>query len=541
MKIQDSNDLIESELSEELHLPEQSHVMQEVASISVVAPRPRGNQGHFRIPMGKKVFNPVTNEWIEKQIGASSTPPETLPAFQALHWQVGAMGVDLRPHVYDGVLKKWCLLDTGSQCTAWPPDPGDKVQPEIKLKAVNGSNIDCYGFKDIVIRLGRKEYRFKAIKANVSSPVLGWDFVRHYKLDFVWNEFGDITIQDRKAKIKQVLNFKSLPVEQSLSQKKLRLSPPSGATGIAALELEAQIAAILDLGEPDQMVELLPEGPYKQLLLKHPEVTKQKFNSEDAKNGIKHRINTKEGPPVKAKVRRLLPGSPKEVMAKKAWFQLIDLGIVEKVDKATANTFCSPVHFVPKADGTLRPTGDFRQLNERTELDQFPLPQVRDCTHKVKGCTVFSKVDMFKAFHQIVIDPRDRHKTCVTTPWGLFNFKRLAMGLRNSAQSFQRLLQDILGDMENIFFYLDDIFIYNKTQEEHLDTLEELFTRLETAGLSISLDKCVFGQPVIDFLGYTISSSGLKPIAKKVEALQNFPPPEKQKDLLGFLGALNYY
>ena len=121
MKIQDSNDLIESELSEELHLPEQSHVMQEVASISVVAPRPRGNQGHFRIPMGKKVFNPVTNEWIEKQIGASSTPPETLPAFQALHWQVGAMGVDLRPHVYDGVLKKWCLLDTGSQCTAWPP------------------------------------------------------------------------------------------------------------------------------------------------------------------------------------------------------------------------------------------------------------------------------------------------------------------------------------------------------------------------------------------------------------------------------------
>ena len=117
-----------------------------------------------------------------------------------------------------------------------------------------------------------------------------------------------------------------------------------------------------------------------------------------------------------------------ESQAKEAWDELVRLGIVEKVNPSDANTWRSPLHFVWKPDQTLRVVGDYRGLNQRTILDLFPLPHIRDFTHKIAGSRLFSKVDLRKAFHQVLIDPRDRHLTCVTTPWGLFNFRRLAMG-----------------------------------------------------------------------------------------------------------------
>ena len=115
------------------------------------------------------------------------------------------------------------------------------------------------------------------------------------------------------------------------------------------------------------------------------------------------------------------------------------------------------------------------------------------------------------------------------------------MGMANSAQSFQRLVDSVIGDLENTFCYLDDILIYNKSEEEHMATLKKLFERLSKAGLSISLSKCQFGVEKLDYLGYTVSREGLKPIQKKIDALQQFPAPTKQKEALAFLGALNYY
>ena len=83
--------------------------------------------------------------------------------------------------------------------------------------------------------------------------------------------------------------------------------------------------------------------------------------------------------------------------------------------------------------------------------------------------------------------------------------------------------------------------VYSKTPEEHLQTLDALFRKLAQAGLSIALGKCKFGASEVDYLGYTISSQGLTPLKRKVEALEKFPKPNKQKELLAFLGALNYY
>ena len=99
----------------------------------------------------------------------------------------------------------------------------------------------------------------------------------------------------------------------------------------------------------------------------------------------------------------------------------------------------------------------------------------------------------------------------------------------------------ILGDMEEIFIYLDDVLIYSKDEASHMRMLEELFRRLDKAGLAISKKKCVFGVKELDFVGYKVIKFGIVPIPRKLEAIARFPAPQKQKQLLGFLGAINYY
>merc|ERR1712242_490443 len=106
------------------------------------------------------------------------------------------------------------------------------------------------------------------------------------------------------------------------------------------------------------------------------------------------------------------------------------------------------------------------------------------------------------------------------------------MGMSNSAQSFQRLADAVIGDLPNTFCYLDDILVHNSSEEEHQKTLNELFKRLANAGLALSLDKCEFGKSSLDFLGYTIDKDGIRPINKKIEALDKFPVPQKQKEVL---------
>ena len=99
----------------------------------------------------------------------------------------------------------------------------------------------------------------------------------------------------------------------------------------------------------------------------------------------------------------------------------------------------------------------------------------------------------------------------------------------------------ILGDMEEIFVYLDDVLVYSKDEASHMRTLEEIFRRLDKAGLAISKKKCIFGVKELEFVGYTVNKSGIAPIKRKLEAIAKFPSPQKQKQLLGFLGAINYY
>ena len=195
-------------------------------------------------------------------------------------------------------------------------------------------------------------------------------------------------------------------------------------------------------------------------------------------HGVVHNIDTSSNPPCRAKARPLLKGSPKEIIGKKNWFELEKLGVVERIGPGQPVIWSSALHLAPKDGTDLRVCSDFRPLNDLTALDTYPLPSLRAFSSQLQGSKVFSKVDLRRAFFQVPLDAQSSIKTTTLTPWGAFRYKRLAMGLRNAPQSFQKLMDHVTAGLSGVFVYMDDIMVFSKNEADNLTIIEDLFQRL---------------------------------------------------------------
>jgi len=199
------------------------------------------------------------------------------------------------------------------------------------------------------------------------------------------------------------------------------------------------------------------------------------------------------------------------------------------------------MHLVKKKDGGWRICGDYRRLNKITVPDKYPIPNLQDFAHKLLGCTVFSTLDLTRAYHQIPMAERDKEKTAIITPFGLYQFNSMPFGLKNAAQTFQRYMDVTLRGLDGCFCYIDDILVASQDIDEHKRHLRNIFLRLREYGLHINLEKSTFGQEQVQYLGCSITKEGTKPLKQRIEAILQLPKPKTIEELRRFLGMVNFY
>ena len=284
--------------------------------------------------------------------------------------------------------------------------------------------------------------------------------------------------------------------------------------------------------EPEQVREV------KEHLNKWQEV----FSLHDLDLGhtskVKHKIQLTDNTPFKDKYRRIPPSMIDEVGAHLK--EMIDL----KVIRPSQSPYCSNVVLVRKKDNTLRFCIDLRKLNNLTVKDSYALPRIEETFDALHGAKWFSTLDIKSAYWQVEIEEQDKHKTAfVVGQLGFYECERMPFGLTNAPATFQRLIESCMGDLNlhHCLLYLDDIVIFSQTYEEHLNRLESIFKRLQTAGLKLKPSKCKFFRRSIKYLGHIVSSDGVGTDPDKTSSIEEWPIPTTVKQVQSFLGFVGYY
>ena len=170
--------------------------------------------------------------------------------------------------------------------------------------------------------------------------------------------------------------------------------------------------------------------------------------------------------------------------------ELLDKGFI----RLSTSPRGTPILFAKKKDKTLQLCIDYRQLNRVTIKNQYPLPRIDDLFDQLKGVRVYSKIDLCTGYHQLRVRGADIPKTSFRTWYGLFEFTVMPFGLMNAPAAFMDLMHRVFQPYLDKFFvvFVDDILIYSKYEEEHVDFLRVVLQILRDHQLYAKFRKCEF-------------------------------------------------
>src|SRR5690606_35453283 len=182
-------------------------------------------------------------------------------------------------------------------------------------------------------------------------------------------------------------------------------------------------------------------------------------------------------------------------------------------------------------------------INNITVKYRHPIPRLDDMLDELHGSCVFSKIDLKSGYHQIRMKEGDEWKTAFKTKHGLYEWLVMPFGLTNAPSTFMRLMNHVLRSFIGIFVvvYFDDILVYIKCLEEHVDHLRRVFEILRKEKLYANLKKCTFGTDNLVFLGFVVSADGVKVDPEKVKAIQEWPTPTTVSEVRSFHGLAGFY
>ena len=246
-------------------------------------------------------------------------------------------------------------------------------------------------------------------------------------------------------------------------------------------------------------------------------------------------VHTLTETPMSLSARRL---NPKQYQALKVELKrLIDEGVLER----SQSPWTSPIVMVKKKFGGWRLCADCIQLNKLLKIQKYALLNINNFASIAHGCKWFSRIDIADAYYNIFVNSLHRHKLTITTPLGNYCYNYLPMGLFSSSCYYQRLMNEVVSRLLQVYCYLDNLIIMSQSYEEHVQLLRQVFSRLCEHGLVVKESKCFFAVHSLSFLGYQVCPEGLAPLQSKVSAIKDYLLPRTKRQPKAYLGMYQFY
>jgi len=277
----------------------------------------------------------------------------------------------------------------------------------------------------------------------------------------------------------------------------------------------------------------VPEGLRPQVLAileKHRALWRGHLGSIKA---TERRIELKPGSkPVWLNPNRMGPRTRELIKAQ------VDRMLTLEVIEPSQSDCASPVVLIPKPDGSLRFCIDYRQLNERTVRDLYPLPRMNDCLDSLGDSQFFSTLDCNAGYWQIPLAEEDKPKTAFTCHCGTYQCTRLSFGMCNASATFQRAIDMILSGVkwQNVLVYSDDLIIFSADAESHLSHLDTVLTLLGKPGVTLKTKKRHLCVNEVGYLGHVVRPGRLSVNEKNLKAIKKAIFPQTRTQLRSFLG-----
>nr|GEV49958.1 putative reverse transcriptase domain-containing protein [Tanacetum cinerariifolium] len=184
-----------------------------------------------------------------------------------------------------------------------------------------------------------------------------------------------------------------------------------------------------------------------------------------------------------------------------------------------------------------------RDFLELTVKNRYPLPRINDLFDQLQGSRIYSKIDLRCGYHQLRVQEEDIPKTAFRARYGHYEFQVMSFGLTNAPT----LLMDLMNRVWKLYldkfiiFFIDDILIYSKNEEEHAKHLKLILELLKKEELYAKFLKCDFWPLRVQFLGHMIDSEGIHMDPTKIESIKDWSSPKTLTEICQFLGLASYY